>query len=665
MTGPGLLQRTVFALLLAALALACAPGRAAGSASDDVLRTYRSLALSADGQRIATIDMGEGDAQERLVVRRTRDGDVVPEWVQPDCRACRLDAPAWSPDGQALAVVGTDAKAGTATVYVVRDDDAAVVATVRGVVDAVRWSPDGRRIAFLAVAGARKQTGAVEAGARQVGEIGAAADEDEQRIAVVPAGGGRLRWVSPSDTWIYEFDWTPDGNGFVVTSARGNGDNNWWIATLGHVDAASGRLHVLAAPKMQMNRPRVSPDGTTVAFIGGLMSDFGAVGGDVYTVPLAAQGPPAEPVDLTPGYKGSFTGIAWRGGALLASVLAGAETGIATIDPQARSVRMLWQAGVSAASTRDGGFAYSADGSVAASIQEDFEHAPRIVAGALPQLAPVTHDNDRLPALVAARSIAWTSDGFDVQGWLLGPRGAASGAPRPMVVQVHGGPASAAIPHYVGQGDSGSPLLRELVQAGYYVFLPNPRGSFGQGAAFTAANRRDFGGGDWRDILAGVDAVLAQAPVDGARLGLMGHSYGGFMTMWGVTHGTRFKAAVAGAGIANWVSYYGQNGIDQWMVPYFGATMYDDPAAYRAASPIEAVRQARTPTLLYVGERDVECPPAQSLEFWHGLRAMGVPTALVIYEGEGHALRQPRNLRDLRTRVLAWFDRHLRQVEIR
>jgi dipeptidyl aminopeptidase/acylaminoacyl peptidase len=654
------LRAWLFATLLATLALACLPAWAAPNA----MRSYRALALSGDGQRIAAIEMGEGDAQERIVVRRSRDGDVVPEWVQPDCRACRLDGPAWSPDGQALAVVASDPKAGAATVWVLRVDDATAVATIRGVAGTVRWSPDGRRLAVLAVAGARKLAGAVEAGARQVGEIGAPAQEDEQRIAVVPANGGRLRFVSPADTWVYEYDWTPDGRGFVVTSARGNGDNNWWLATLGHVDADSGLLRVLAAPKIQMSMPRVSSDGATVAFIGGLMSDFGSVGGDVYTVPLAppdaGQGM-AAPVDVTPDYRGSFTGIAWRGGALLASVLAGADTGVAAIDMQARSVRLLWRAPVSAATANDGGFAFSTDGAVAASVLEDFEHAPRIVAGRLPALAPITHENDGLPALVAARSVGWTNDGFDMQGWLLGPKDAASDGRHPMVVQLHGGPASASTPHYVAPGDGGNALLGDLVRAGYFVFLPNPRGSFGQSAAFTAANRRDFGGGDWRDILAGVDAVLAQAPVDGGRLGLMGHSYGGFLAMWGVTQGARFKAAVAGAGIANWISYYGQNGIDQWMVPYFGAPMYEEPAAYRAASPIEFVRGAKTPTLLYVGERDVECPPAQSLEFWHGLRALGVPATLVIYEGEGHALRQPRNQRDLRVRALAWFERYLRR----
>ncbi len=637
-------------VLLAAAALA--------HADPAGMRTYRTLAMTASGERIAAVEAVEGEARTgpRIVVRDTATGRIASTWQKADCAQCRLESLAWSPDQKTLAAIVADPRAGTAGVVLVRDGRVTPLATIRGVAGTVRWSPDGRQVAFLATVGAKKLTGAVEAGARQVGEIGLAQEEDEQRIAIVPAAGGDYRLVSPGDTFVYEYDWTPDGKGFVVTSAKGNGDNNWWIATLGHVDAASGRLRVIAAPHMQMNMPHVSPDGRTVAFIGGLMSDFGSVGGDVYTVPLEG----GEPVDVTPDYKGTFNGITWRGKELLASVLGGSEAGIAAIDPAARSARMLWQAPVGLSAGRDGRVVFSADGRVAASVTEDFEHAPRIVAGRLPELVPITRDNDGFLPQVAARSIGWTNDGFNVQGWLLGPRSVEAGRTYPMIVQVHGGPAAAASPRYVAAGDNGNPLVRDLVKEGYFVFMPNPRGSYGQGAAFTRANRRDFGGGDWRDILAGVDAVIARAPIDGNRLGLMGHSYGGFMTMWGVTHSQRFKAAVAGAGIANWISYYGQNGIDQWMVPYFGATMYDDPAVYRAASPIASIKAARTPTFIYVGERDVECPPAQSFEFWHGLKAMGVPTTLLVYDGEGHAFRRPENQRDLRAREIAWFNKYLK-----
>jgi dipeptidyl aminopeptidase/acylaminoacyl peptidase len=633
---------------------------AAGLASADPagMRTYQALAMTTGGDRIAAVEAVEGEPRTgpRVVVRDTATGRIASTWQKTDCSQCKVGTLAWSPDQKTLAAIVADSNAGTATVVLLRDGRMTPLATVKGVAGSVRWSPDGRQVAFLATVGAKKLTGAVEAGARQVGEIGLAQQEDEQRIAIVSAAGGDYRLVSPSDTFIYEYDWTPDGKGFVVTSAQGNGDNNWWIATLGHVDAATGRLRVIAAPKMQMNMPHVAPDGRTVAFIGGLMSDFGSVGGDVYTVPLEG----GEPVDVTPDYKGTFNGIAWRGKELLASVLAGSDAGIAAIDPDTRAARMLWQAPVTAAAGRDGRFVFSADGKVAASVTEDFEHAPRIVAGRLPELAPITRDNEGFAPQVAARSVAWTNEGFHVQGWLVGPRDVAAGKTYPMIVTVHGGPAAAATPHYVAAGEGGNALVRDLVKEGYFVFMPNPRGSYGQGAAFTRANRRDFGGGDWRDILAGVDAAIAQASIDGNRLGLMGHSYGGFMTMWGVTHSQRFKAAVAGAGIANWISYYGQNGIDQWMVPYFGATMYDDPAIYRALSPIESIKAARTPTLIYVGERDVECPPAQSFEFWHALRALGVPTTLLVYDGEGHAFRKPENQRDLRAREIAWFNKYLK-----
>ena len=169
-----------------------------------------------------------------------------------------------------------------------------MLTSIKGVASTARWSPDGKQLAMLATVGARKLAGAVEAGARQVGEVGS--EDDAQRIAVVPASGGEPRLLSPSDTYVYEYSWTPDGRGFVATSAQGNGDSNWWVAKLSHIDAATGALRVIASPAMQLNLPSVSPDGKTVAFIGGLMSDFGSIGGDIYTVPLAG----GTPRNLTP-----------------------------------------------------------------------------------------------------------------------------------------------------------------------------------------------------------------------------------------------------------------------------------------------------------------------------------------------------------------------------
>jgi dipeptidyl aminopeptidase/acylaminoacyl peptidase len=194
---------------------------------------------------------------------------------------------------------------------------------------------------------------------------------------------------------------------------------------------------------------------------------------------------------------------------------------------------------------------------------------------------------------------------------------------------------------------------------GYFVLEPNPRGSFGQGEEFTQANRGDFGYGDLRDILAGVDKAEAGYSIDPNRVGLTGWSYGGFMAMFAVTQTQRFKAAVAGAGISDWQSYYGENSIDQWMTPYFGATVYDNPAVYARSSAINFIRQARTPTLVVVGERDGECPAPQSFEFWHALRARHVPTRLVVYPNEGHMFTDPAHRQDVMARAAEWFARYL------
>jgi dipeptidyl aminopeptidase/acylaminoacyl peptidase len=632
----------------------------AASAAPVVIRDRDHLALSPKGDRVVDVealDPGNlADDPHGKVVLRGADGKVLAE-IDP-CKACRYSDPAWAPSGNAFAFVASDRKAGKAALYVAEKSKARALTTISGVANTIRYSADGSRIAWLVTVGAHKMIGAVEAGAAQTGQIGAS--EDEQRIAVLPAKGGAMRLVSPADTYVYEFDWTPDGAGFVATTAKGNGDNNWWIATLDHVDGASGALRTIAAPKLQIEQPRVSPDGKTVAFIGGLMSDWQSIGGDLYTVPLAG----GEPANVTPDFKGSFRTIDWRGGKVLGGAIVDERFAVLSVDPAARAVQTTWSAPVTARA--QGALAtvsFSADGKRAALIEEDFDHAFEIATGPVASLVPVTHDNAGLAENVSAQSVHWTNADFHLQGWLVGPKAVEPGRKYPMVVIVHGGPSSAYTPHYIaagGQHGGGFDFAYDLIAKGAYIFYPNDRGSYGQGEAFTRANIKDFGGGDLKDMLAGVDAVEKIAPIDDARLGLYGHSYGGWFSMWADTQTRRFKAFVAGAGIANWTSYYGQNGIDQWMVPFFGASVYDDPAAYRASSPIEFIKNATTPMLLYVGERDVECPAPQSLEYWHALKTIGTPSELFIYAGEGHRFRKLPDLEDLRARILGWYDRYLR-----
>ena len=625
--------------LLAAPALAqTAPAPAHG---------YDALALSPRGDRIAALEpAGKGHT---AIVIRAQDGKRVATF--DPCAACTYGGLTFGPDS-ALAFIARDRAKGTSAVMVwdLKATAPRKLATIAGLAASPRFSPDGARVAVLVTIGATKESGAVQAGARQVGEIGEKADE--QRLALfernASVASADVKPLSPPDRYIYEYDWAPDGRSLIVTSAPGNGDNNWWVATLDAVDATSGALRTIARPTTQINQPRVSPDGRTVAYIGGLMSDFGSIGGDVFTVALEG----GTPVNRTSGDKATVTSLAWTTGGLRATRLAGDAAQLVAWGPTGPA-QVLWSHPGSL-SAGGGRVAWSADGAQVATVMQDYTHAPAILSG--PATAPraVTHDNDALPARAIARSVSWTSDGFTVQGWLLAPLKADPARKAPMITIVHGGPSAANEPHYVQSG-----LAADLLAKGYYVFYPNPRGSYGQGEAFTAANRRDFGGGDLRDILAGIDAVERQAPVDDARLGLTGGSYGGFMAMWANTQTHRFKGIVAAAGLSNWISYYGTNGIDQWMLPFFGKTMYDDPAIYRAASAIDFIKQAKTPTFIYVGERDIEVPPTQSVEYWHALHDLGVPTSLVIYPDEGHGLRQPAHVKDATARTVAWFDQYL------
>lgn len=613
------------------------------------LHSYDSLTLSAAGDKIASVESVSGDSQlmhDKIVVRSARDGRILRS-IDP-CVSCSYSGLTFGPEGT-LAWLQRDPVAGTTTLAIDETRRTRTIATIKGIAQSPRFSPNGERIALLVTVGAAKESGAVQPGAPRIGEIGKTSDE--QRIAVFDLGAKAVTEInplSPADRYVYEYDWTPDGKGFVTTSALGNGDDNWWVATLDAIDATTGAVRNIARPNTQITNPRVSPDGKTVAYIGGLMSDFGPVGGDVWTVPFAG----GDPVNITRGDKATVNSLAWTKGGIRDTRRRGADAQIAELTPgKGSQIRWTKPASFNAG---EGNAAFDASGSVVALVVEDFEHAPAIYAG--PQGAPrkITNDNDSFAPVMSAKNITWKNDGYDVQGWLIGPRAAPS-AKAPMIVFAHGGPSNSFTPFFA-LPDS---ITARYVNAGYYVFFPNPRGSFGQGQAFTAANKRDFGGGDLRDILTGIDAVEKVAPIDDDRLGLAGSSYGGFMAMWANTQTNRFKAIVAGAGISNWVSYYGTNGIDQWMIPFFGRSAYDDPEAYMKVSAITHIKKARTPTLIYAGERDIEVPPGQSIEYWHALRELGIPTTLMIYPGEGHRIAQPVNAADLNKRVFAWWAKYL------
>jgi len=610
------------------------------------------VAISPDGNRVAWVERREGEA-ERLFVKAWR-GPAEPAAVQPaGARERGEHEPSWSPDSSRVAFVSDAGEEGQGQVWVASAAGRAArrLTRVKGYVGRPRWSPDGAAIAFLIVPGGAGG-GPLQAHRARTGVIEQAIDN--QRVAVADVKTGNVRLVSPADLHVFEFDWSPDGRAFAVTAAPGPGDDNWWEARLYVIDRVTGGAREVNRPALQIAVPRWSPDGTRIAFIAGLMSDEGATGGDLTVVP--AEGGAAE--NFTAGRGSSASWLTWVSPSrILFTEYVGGASGIAAFDTGTRKVEPLWSGPERVAGGGfSGGFAVAADGVTSALARQSFERAPEVWAGAIGDWKQVTWVNSSRQALWGrAESLEWSSDAFTVQGWLIPPAEVSKDRRYPLVVVVHGGPSSVVVPAFPGPQQP----VGALAASGYYVLLPNPRGSFGRGEAFTMANVRDFGGGDLRDVLAGVDAVLARFPVDPQRLGITGWSYGGYMTMWAVTQTDRFKAAVAGAGVANWQSYYGENLIDKWMIPFFGSSVYADPAVYERCSPIRFVTRVRTPTLILVGERDAECPAPQSFEFWHALKTLGVPTQLVVYPGEGHRFRDPAHVNDRVERTLSWFEKYL------
>ncbi len=646
-------------------------------------RGFGQVGISPDGSKLAWIEAGRGGSEIRVASPADLARAVPVTAATRSGQHCREGEFAWAPDSKTLAFFSDCANPADhqLDLYLSHLDGtlAKRLTTLKGLPQSPAFSPDGREIAFLYVEGATRAAGALAAMKLPSGVIGEDGVEI-QRVAAVPidSDAAKPAAITPADLHIYEFSWAPDSKAIAYVAADPPGENNWWVAKLYTQTLGSQPKPVLAPEQvsgplhgLQIAVPRWSPDGKTIAFIGGLMSDQGSTGGDVWIV--SSDG--GQPRDLTQGRPTSPAWIEWGSNDyLFVSELAGGNSQLVRYKlsgdrtgngPVTFGSPVFSIPGSIGDGRMEMSLSSTADRSMFVFAASNFEHPREIYAAkpgtvmtsGLEGVMQLSHFNDGVkPAWGKAESLSWKSEGFRVQGWLLLPENYDPAKKYPLIVEVHGGPAAAVTARWGGGGGLSATAFSAL---GYFVLQPNPRGSYGQGEAFTQANRKDFGYGDLRDILAGVDTVLSKYPVDPQRVGITGWSYGGFMTMFAVTQTNKFKAAVSGAGLANWQSYYGENSIDQWMIPYFGASVYDDPAVYAKSSAINFIKKAHTPTLVVVGDRDGECPAPQSFEFWHALRDEHVPTQLVVYPNEGHSFVNPEHRLDVLERAVEWFAKYM------
>jgi dipeptidyl aminopeptidase/acylaminoacyl peptidase len=618
------------------------------------------VAISPDGTTIAWTLRGREGAAVHLTEVATPANDklIKLEGAAP----CIVDNPIWSPDGATLAFRSTcttdKSSRGQNQIFLWSKASGEVkqLTHVTGEIAQAAWSPDGRFIAFLFVENATRRAGALDAMPEWNGVIGEDGVEI-QRVYTVNTADGAGHWLTPDRLHVYEFAWAPNSKEIAMIAANPPGENTWWIAKLYAQSVAGGDPRVILDPVtvsgplhgLQIAVPRWSPDGKRLSLIGGLMSDQGSTGGDIYVVDADGK----HLVDVTPNIDGTPTYAVWTGDHTLGFIE----------DRRGHSLAVDWDAdkhaplpngevdlgevSITGGPIKNAVTFTAANGGLVAFVESSFTAQPEIwTLDGHNDVHQLTHLNaTRTRPANKFESIEWENDGFHVQGWLTYPKDYDPSKKYPMIVEVHGGPSASAGPR------GGAPWAG----LGYFYFQPNPRGSYGQGEKFVQANRKDFGYGDLRDILTGIDAIEKKVSVDDHRIGLTGWSYGGFMSMFAATQTNRFRTIVAGAGISDWKSYYGENSIDQWMIPFFGASVYDDPAVYAKSSAIEYIKNAKTSMLIIVGDRDGECPAPQSFEMWHALRAQGVKTQLVVYPNEGHGFTNPQHIRDRTEREVRWF----------
>jgi len=631
----------LIALLSTSSAQTTSPSRAA-AVIDSMPTTKRidQATISPDGTRVAYIVRGQ------LSVAALADNashTIEIEGKLP------LRAVSWSPDSKQLVFLADlEGDAPAAQLWTAAIDGSAPVkhADLKGYADAPSFSPDGSKIALLFIEGIPRIAGPLQPMTPLSGVVGNKVYE--QRLTTVDLNSNELKQLTPPDVYVYEYDWTPDGQGWWAIAAHGSGDANWYVARLFHIPVKSGEMHEIYVPKLQIAGPRVSPDGKHVAFIEGIMSDEGPTGGDIFVLTLAG----GKVQNVTPGFKASPSFLTWTSSdkILFAENIDG-KSGFGSVSLTGGTPKTDWSAEEFIGDTPSPSASFSSDSKISAVVRQSANQPPEVWAGALGKWTQITHINSGAkPAWGELRNFHWMNGAQRVQGWLMLPKDYDSTKKYPLIVNVHGGPSSACGAHW-------DPHIMGAESAmGYFAFCPNPRGSYGQGEAFTRGNVKDFGGGDFRDIMAGVDAIVKQYPVDPHRLGIRGHSYGGYMTMWAETQTHRFAAAVAGAGLSDWLSYYGVNEIDEWMIPFFGASIYDDPAVYAKSDPMHFVKNVKTPTLILVGDSDGEVPMEQSVEWWHALTTMKVPNEFVVYPHEGHVFVKQSDWRDYFVRSLEWFD---------
>lgn len=577
--------------------------------------------------------------------------------------------PKYSQDGTSVAFLSDRHKTGDFQLHFLDiDSDAVSVAPiVDGWVEYFHWSPSGDAI-VLGVAG----HGADVSGGQGAVTSKKNGEGNASWMPTVETGDEGFRWrsawvyevktkkvrqVSPAGINTWEVNWCGDKQLLAVTSpAPGEGD--WYSATLSLIDIASGDVRTMYTPKDQIGWPSASPSGKTIAIVEAVCSDRWVVAGDLLLIDVKSG-----KVDRVNAANIDVTYTEWQSDTELAVAgLRSLETVIATVDSTTQSLSEVWShQEISCGSVFFPSFArLGGQANDYVLVTKGFMQSPEIALirkGVYQSIASFDHGyNALLDTLVEKMEpLTWKApDGLEIEGWLLHPK--AGTKPYPLVMEVHGGPVANYRTAWLGKS---AVHVLMLLQKGYAVLRPNPRGSSGRGVEFARKVKGDMGGADTYDYLSGLDYLVDKGLCDPKRIGVTGGSYGGYMSSWLITQDTRFAAAIPVSPVTNQVSQHLVSNIPHF-VSLFLDDHYTNPTGkYFERSPIMHAHKAQTPTLNICGALDRCTPPEEAMQFHNALLENNVESVLVTYPEEGHGVRSMPAAIDYAARVVDWFETHM------
>ncbi len=612
---------------------------------EQTLRRYgiSDLQLSPDERYVAFVvtDPIKGSDQKRniwLLNTETKDLVHFTSSEKSDSQ------PRWAPDGKTLAFVSTRGDRAQIYLVPVNGGEALALTESKTGVQSFEWSPDGKQIAFTA----RLPNSESEDRKIKEKDDARAIDRDDKNspIHLIDLQSRKVRQLADAKWRISSYTWALQGDRLIV-AANDAPVPDWMTNRIYSVNVSDGKLQEVAAPRGPFAGIKISPDGRSIAYTGS--RGDGPDPHDLIVMPITG----GQPVNLTAtSIDRPIDAFTWRrDGGFFAAATTGFRHAFYSIGADGRAQKLP-----EAQVAPSGAFCYGTN--VLAYVAENTVSAPELwlsrKGAAAEKVTQFNKEWNDIPLAKLELVHYRTFDGKDVEAGILKPVGYRAGTKLPFVVMVHGGPTGSWSDRFDRWGQL-------LASRGYAILYPNIRGSLGYGHEFVISNRYDWGGGDWKDVMASVDYAISQGLADPDRLGIGGWSYGGYMAAWAVTQTNRFKASVSGAPMTDLESEFGTesagvNEGDTWAL----GTPYENPDLFAKRSPVTFVKNVKTPTLLLNGEDDTTDPIGQVQQFYRGLKRYRVECELIIYPREGHGIREEKHQLDVLSRVIGWFDKYLK-----